>query len=135
MGVPKNRRANWKPEDKQGYVVTDLELENFTVNLRVSRAHRIAYLLRNLAIMLDKFAGQEIGCDHLQLIRQVAREENHRQYRKLMAKIVDALRQGGEKGRRSAKLTITRYLEILLDEPLSFTCSMANRHIEKQDKR
>jgi hypothetical protein len=126
--ITNKRSATWKPEDRQGYVIAGRELEDFTVNLRVSRAHRIAYLLRSVANVLDKLAGQEIDHTHLQLNRQVAQEDSHRQYRRLMTKIVDALRRGGEKGRRSARLTITRYLEILLDEPLSYTGSvMSNK--------
>lgn len=111
MRVTNNRTAIWKPEDIQGYDIAGQELEAFAANLRVNRAHRIAYLLRGVASVLDKFAGQEIDKGHLQLIKQVAREENHKQFRKLLTKIADAVRQGGEKGRRSAKLTITRYIE------------------------
>jgi hypothetical protein len=134
MTARNNRFAKWKPEDKLGYVITGRELETFAANLRVSRAHRIAYLLRNVAGVLDKLAGQDVDKSHLQLIRQLAKEENHKQFRKLMTRIVNALRQGGEKGRRSAKLTITRYLEILLDEPLSFVGSITIRRIERPAK-
>jgi hypothetical protein len=135
MAITNNRSAIWKPEDRRGYVITCRELEDFAVNLKVSRAHRIAYLLRSVANVLDKLAGRDIDETHLQLIRQVAREENHKQYRKLMAKIIGALKQGGEKGRRSARLTITRYLEILLDEPLSFTGSIVVQSAKKPEKR
>jgi hypothetical protein len=131
MVIRNNRSIKWKPEDKHGYVITGQELEAFAVSLRVGRAHRIAYLLRGVANMLDGFAGQDIGETHMQLIRQVAKEENHRQYKKLMTKIIDALKKGGERGRRASRLTITRYLEILFDEPMSFTGSMVIRRSEK----
>lgn len=135
MAITQNRSANWKPEDRQGYVIACGELETFAANLRVSRAHRIAYLLRSVASVLDKMSDRDVDESCLQLIRQVAREENHRQYRRLMAKIIDALRQGGEKGRRSARLTITRYLEILLDEPLSSTGLLVVQQSEKPAKK
>lgn len=93
------------------------------------------YLLRRVASLLDQLAGRDVDKSHLQLLRQVAREESHRQYRRLMSKIIDALREGGEKGRRASKLTITRYLEILIDEPLSVTGSIAIRQREKPAKR
>jgi hypothetical protein len=119
MTITRHPSANWKPEDRLGYVIDSQELENFTFSLRVSHAHRIACLLRSVASLLDELADREIEETDLQLIRQVAREENHKQFRKLITKILDAIRHGGEKGRRAAKLTITRYQEILLDEPLS----------------
>lgn len=135
MTIRNNRRINWKPEDRLGYVIAGRELEDFAANLKVSRAHRIAYLLRTVASLLDQLADREIDDDHLQMIRQVSREENHKQFRKLMAKIIEALKQGGEKGRRSAKLTITRYLEILLDEPISATSTLIVRQSTAQAKR
>lgn len=135
MRGAEHRSVGWKPEDRHGYVIDGRELKDFAISLKVSRAHRIAYLLRSIASLLDKLAGQEVDENHLQLIRQVARDENHRQFRKLITKITDALKHGGEKGRRASKLTITRYLEILLDEPLSSTGSFVVRQAEKPAKR